>query len=120
MVVDVFMEGANNVGSVPFHLRYNPQVLEFVSPAQEGGLLSADGTNTIFLAPDTGGGEIVVGLSRLGGGTGASGTGTLARFQFQALAAGDAGFAFTGASVMDPQAQKMPASFSAVPVKVEP
>jgi general secretion pathway protein D len=120
VVVDVFMEGADNVGSFPFHLRYNPQVLEFQAPAQEGGLMSADGTNTVFLAPDTGGGEIVVGLSRLGGGSGASGTGTLARFQFQAIGAGNAGFAFTGASVMDPQAQKMPASFSAVPVRVEP
>jgi general secretion pathway protein D len=102
VVVNVVMEGASNVGSVPFHLRYNPQVLQFVPPAVEGPLLQADGTSTVFLAPDTGGGgEIVVGLSRLGGGTGAR-------------------FAFTGASVKDPQAHNLPASFSVVSVRVDP
>jgi general secretion pathway protein D len=121
VVVDVFMENAENVGSVPFHLRYNPQVLQFVPPAEEGGLLRADGSSTVFLAPDTGGGgEIVVGLSRLGGGTGASGSGSLARFQFLAVGDGDAGFAFTGASVKDPQARNLPASFSVVAIRVEP
>jgi len=121
VVVNVFMENANNVGSVPFHLRYNPLVLQFIPPAVEGTLLKADGTNTVFLAPDTGGGgEIVVGLSRLGGGAGASGSGSLATFQFLAAAEGDAGFAFTGASVKDPQARNLPASFSVVSVRVEP
>jgi general secretion pathway protein D len=121
VVVNVFMENANNVGSVPFHMRYNPLVLQFIPPAVEGTLLKADGTNTVFLAPDTGGGgEIVVGLSRLGGGNGASGSGSLATFQFLAVAEGDAGFAFTGASVKDPQARNLPASFSVVSVRVEP
>jgi hypothetical protein len=119
--VSVFMEGAANVGSVPFHLRYNPQVLQFVPPAVEGGFLRGDGTNTVFLAPDTGGGgEIVVGLSRLGGGSGATGAGVLATFRFEAVAPGNAGFAFTGASVKDPQARNLPASFLVVPVRVEP
>jgi hypothetical protein len=121
VAVNVFMESADNVGSVPFHLRYNPQVLQFIPPAVEGPFLQADGTNTVFLAPDTGGGgEIVVGLSRLGGGDGASGAGSLATFQFLAVAEGDAGFAFTGASVKDPQARNLPASFSVVGVRVEP
>jgi general secretion pathway protein D len=121
VVVDVFMENANDVGSVPFHLRYNSQVLQFIPPAEEGGLMRSDGANTVFLAPDTGGGgEIVVGLSRLGGGDGASGTGVLCRFQFIAVAQGDAGFAFTGASVKDPQARDLPAAFSVVSVRVDP
>jgi hypothetical protein len=121
VVVNIFMENATNVGSVPFHMRYNPLVLQFIPPAVEGTLLKADGTNTVFLAPDTGGGgEIVVGLSRLGGGNGASGSGSLATFQFLAVAEGDAGFAFTGASVKDPQARNLPASFSVVSVRVEP
>ncbi len=104
---------------MPFHLRFNPQVLQFVPPALEGGFLNSDGTNTVFLASDTGG-EIVVGLSRLGGGQGATGTGNLASFQFLAIAEGDAGLAFTGASVKDPQAKNLPAAFSVVSVRVEP
>jgi hypothetical protein len=119
VALEVFMENGNNIGSVPFHLRFNPQVLQFVPPAAEGSFLRADGTNTVFLASDTGG-EVVVGLSRLGGGEGASGTGSLAAFQFLAIAEGDAGLAFTGASVKDPQAKNLPASFSVVSVRVEP
>ena len=83
--------------------------------------MSGDGTNTVFLASDTGGGgEIVVGLSRLGGGTGVTGAGAVARFTFQAIGEGDAGFAFTGSSVKDPQAQNLPSSFHVVSVKVQP
>jgi general secretion pathway protein D len=119
--VEVRIENAQNVGSVPFHLRYNRQVLEFIPPANQGPFLSSDGANTVFLANDaSGGGEIVVGLSRLGGGDGMSGSGTLATFQFQAINPGDTGFGWTGASVKDPQARNIPASFLTAPVTVEP
>ncbi len=121
VTVEVRIENATNVGSVPFHLRYNRQVLEFVPPADQGPFLRSDGTNTVFLANDSGGGgEVVVGLSRLGGGDGMSGAGTLATFQFQAINPGDCGFGWTGASVKDPQARNVPASFLAAPVAVEP
>jgi general secretion pathway protein D len=121
VVVEVRIDNATNVGSVPFHLKYNRQVLEFVPPAVQGPFLNADGANTVFLANDTGaGGEIVVGLSRLGSGEGMTGGGTLATFQFQAVNAGDCGFAWNGASVKDPQARNLPASFLTAPVAVEP
>jgi len=121
VIVEVRIDGATNVGSVPFHLKYNRAVLEFAPPAIQGPFLSADGTNTVFLANDVGGGgEIVVGLSRLGGAEGVTGSGTLATFQFQAIAGGDCGFAWTGAAVKDPQARNLPASFLTAPVSVEP
>jgi general secretion pathway protein D len=119
--VEVRIENATNVASVPFHLRYNRQVLEFVPPATQGPFLNSDGANSVFLATDSGGGgEVVVGLSRLGGGEGMSGAGTLATFQFQAINPGDAGFAWVGASVKDPQARNVPATFLLAPVVVEP
>jgi general secretion pathway protein D len=121
VTVEVRIENGSNVGSVPFHLRYNSQVLEFVPPAEQGPFLTSDGTNTVFLANDSaGGGEVVVGLSRLGGGDGVTGSGTLAVFQFQAINPGDCGFAWTGAAVKDPQARNLPASFLTAPVAVEP
>ena len=121
VVVEVRIDGGTNVGSVPFHLRYNRQVLEFIPPAVQGPFLASDGTNTVFLANDAGGGgEVVVGLSRLGAAEGVTGSGTLATFQFQAIAGGDAGFAWTGAAVKDPQARNLPASFLTAPVTVEP
>jgi len=121
ILVEARIEGATNVGSVPFHLRYNHQVLEFVPPAQQGNFLNSDGGNTVFLATDSpGGGEIVVGDSRLGAGEGMAGSGTLATFQFQAIAPGDCGLTWTAASVKDPQARNLPASFLSAPVAVEP
>jgi Cohesin domain. len=121
VTVEVRIENAANVGSVPFHLQFNRQVLEYVGPPIEGGFLSSDGTNTVFLAnPSQGGTSLVVGASRLGGATGADGAGVIATFQFQAVNPGDCGFAFTGASVKDPQARNLPANFLTAPVAVQP
>ncbi len=55
----------------------------------------------------------------MGGGEGVSGSGVLATFEFQAVNPGDAGFAFMGASVKDPRAQNLPASFVPVVVTVQ-
>jgi hypothetical protein len=121
VIVEVRVENGTNVGSVPFHIQYNRQVLEFVGPAAAGPFLSGDGTNIVFLAtPIQGGGDVVVGASRLGGGPGVSGSGTIGTFQFQAINPGDCGFAFTGASVKDPQARSLPASFITAPISVGP
>jgi general secretion pathway protein D len=120
VVVQVVIDSAKNVGSAPFHLRYNPGVLKYRAPGTEGPFLRGDGANTVFLSSDTGsGGEIVVGLSRMGAAEGASGAGTLAVFEFDAIAPGDCGFQFTGASVKDPQARNLPAAFQTAPVRVQ-
>ena len=84
-------------------------------------MMRSDGANTVFLAtPTGGGGELVVGLSRMGAGSGVTGTGSLATFRFQAIGAGDCGFNFTGAAVKDPQARNLPAAFHTAAVRVDP
>jgi general secretion pathway protein D len=121
VIIEVRIENGTNVGSVPFHLKYNKQALEWISPGVQGPFLGSDGGNTVFLAIDSpGGGEIVVGHSRLGGGEGMSGSGTLATFSFQAIAPGDSGLAWSAASVKDPQAKNLPASFLTAPITVAP
>src|SRR5262249_40208375 len=118
--VEIRVLGGQNVGSIPFHLRYNPAVLEYQGPGLEGDFLNRDGTATVFVAtPVAGGGEIVVGASRVGAATGASGAGTLATFTFVAKGPGAANFSFTGASVKDPNANNLPASFTLSPVTVQ-
>jgi general secretion pathway protein D len=110
--VQVVIENAQNVGSIPFHIRYNASALQYVR-AEEGQWLRSGGVNTIFLdSPSVGGGEVIVGYSRMGGGEGASGSGIVATFYFQAIAPGDANFMFTSASVKDPRARNLPASFA--------
>ena len=119
VIVQVLLQNGQNVGSVPYHLRFNPQVLQFQGPAEEGPLLTSDGTNTVFLGtPNATGSEVIVGHSRMGSGNGVTGSGLLATFRFLAIGSGDAGLAFTSASVKDPQARNLPAAFNAVAVQV--
>ena len=116
--VDIVLENGKNVGSAPFHLRYDRGIVEFVG-ASEGNVLNRDGQGTIFLAQDAqGGGEVVVGHSRLGSGTGVNGSGTLSRMQFLAMNPGNAGFVFSRSSLKNPQAQTIQAVFMAPPVLV--
>jgi general secretion pathway protein D len=118
--IEVVIDGARDVASIVFHLRYDSQVLAFAPPAVEGPFMGSDGANTVFLSSDTGsGGEIVVALSRLGAAEGASGAGTLAVLEFDAITPGDCGFQFTDASVRDPQARYLPSAFQTVEVRVE-
>jgi len=121
VVVQVVADNVSNLGSAPFHLRYDRSVLEFLPPGTEGALLGSDGSSTIFMASDSAaGGEVVVGLSRMGAGQGVSGSGVLATFEFIAVNPGDAGLTFVGAGLKDPRAQALPASFLSATVKVVP
>ena len=113
--VQVLIADATNVGSVPFHLSYDPKFLEFVPPAAEGGFLKSDGASTIFNAQASTTNEIFVALARVGVPTGASVSGSpklLCVFQFQALATGRTSLAFTEASVLDPAGKPLPADFA--------
>ena len=122
VMTSVVIQNATNVGTVSFHLNSNPEVLRYIG-SLEGTFMNSDGSNTIFLrAPTPLGDVIMVALSRLSGGPGASGAGVLATFEFLAVGSGDSGLAFTGANagVRDPQGQSLPAVFNAFPPQVVP
>jgi len=118
--VQVQLVGGQNVGSVPFHLRFNPAVLEFIPPGIEGDFLGQDRSQTMFVATEVQGqGEIVVGASRVGTPTGANGAGLLATFQFRAKAPGSSTLSFTGSMVRDPNANNLPSSFTTAIINVQ-
>jgi len=121
VTLEVAIENGKDVGSVPFHLHFDPAVLQFLPPGTEGPFLSADGTTTVFLADESSaGGELVVGMSRFGAPVGARGSGSLARFDFLSLGPGAVDFRFSAASVRDPRAEILPATFQAATVEVAP
>jgi hypothetical protein len=120
IVLEIVIDNARDVGSIAFHLAYDPQVLAFVPPGAEGPFMASDGADTVFLASAIGGGgEIVAGMSRIHAPDGVDGTGTLAVFEFNSIASGDCSFRFSGASVKDPQSRALPAAFNSAPVRVE-
>lgn len=121
VTLDVAIRDGRDVGSVPFHLHFDPSVVQFQPPATEGPYLGADGTLTVFLASESAaGGELVVGMSRLGAIHGAQGSGSLATVEFLTVGPGPCGFRFSAASVKDPQAQLLPATFNSAAVDVTP
>jgi len=100
------------VGSVPFHVAYDPNILQFLPPGTEGGFLKSDGASTIYNAQASTTNEVFVALARVGVPTGASGSGVLCTLQFQAKGQGTTTLTFAQASVLDPQGQPLPANFS--------
>ena len=124
--VTVKIQGARDVGSVPFTLHYDPAVLELLPTAsQEGGFLKRDRTATTFLVspgPASRPGTVLVGLSRLGGAQsskGAGGKGTLCRLTFRARIPGVSSLTFSKAAVMDPSANQLEATFRGTSIRVK-
>jgi general secretion pathway protein D len=113
MTIQVNISQATRVGSVPFHVAYDPKIVQFVS-GTEGGFLKQDGATTIFNAQASSMNEVFVALARVGVPTGAAGSGILCTFTFAALAPGNTTLTFTEASVLDPQGQPLPADFQGV------
>jgi hypothetical protein len=105
----VVISGASGVGSVPFHLEFDPDVLEFLGADQTSPFLSQDGTPVFVLATLSGNGrEIIVGLSRQGNRPGVDGQGTLIEMRFRARKSGTTSLNFSNLSVLDPSAQPLP------------
>jgi general secretion pathway protein D len=105
----VVISGASQVGSVPFHLGFDPQYLEFLGAAQDSPFLAQDGTPVFVLATVGGNGrEVIVGLSRQGSRPGIGGQGILIELKFRAKKSGTTALGFTDLSVLDPSAQPLP------------
>ncbi len=109
--MEIHIFAAHNVGSVPFHLVFNPGVLRFEA-GREGPFMSRDGRATAFFAaPTSSGDRVVVGLSRLGRGDGADGSGLLCTLDFEVTGSGPAGMTFQRAKVRNAENQIVPAFF---------
>ena len=116
--IRVDIADATDVGSVPFHVLYNPSVLRFES-GEEGPFLQGGGRQTAFFAaPTSDAKEVVVGLSRLGRGDGISGSGELCALHFTAIGPGNAGLGFAAAKVRDSENRIVPATFLPAAVTV--
>jgi general secretion pathway protein D len=107
--VAVTITGGENVGSVPFHVGFDPGMLKYVGSDQISPFLTQDGASVFVLATQADNKrEVIVGLSRQGRGPGANGNGRLVQLTFQPLKQGTTTLTFTDLSVLDPQAQPLP------------
>jgi general secretion pathway protein D len=107
--VSVVISSATGVSSVPFHVAFDSQFVEFVGAAGTSPFLSQDDTPVYVLATvGAGGREVIAGLSRQGSRPGVSGQGTLLEMTFRPKKPGTTTLSFSDLSVLDPQAQPLP------------
>src|SRR5439155_24646172 len=106
--------------SVPFHLRYDPQYLEFINASSGSPFLSQDGARPFVLATKSTN-EVIVGLSREGSRPGVSGQGELIALTFRATGekTGTTTLNFTDITVLDPSAQRLPFDKQGMTVNVQ-
>ena len=116
--VSVRLTGASNVTSLPFHLTFDPAILEFVSAA--AGPAIASGMQPILLASVSPArpGDLAVGLSLVESGGLLQGSGTVIRLQFRALAAGSSELGFSRASIRGRISEPLEAQFQNAAVDV--
>ncbi|MEE2776758.1 MAG: hypothetical protein VYE73_08355 [Acidobacteriota bacterium] len=90
--------------AIAFDLAMPTTVLELVSVGEGGFLDEMGAAPTSFQLVDDGAGRLVVGLTRLGGGGGVNGSGTLLMFEFARAAVGEGVFALVDTSALDRKA----------------
>ena len=118
LVAVVQITGAVSISSVPFHLRFDPSILEFVD-SQVGAALDRD-HEAILLAsvnPNRPG-DLAVGLSLVESSGLFSGSGDLLRLRFRAMAPGESTLEFVRATVRDATSQPLEARFETASIKV--
>jgi hypothetical protein len=118
VVVNVLLSGARGVTSLPFHLQFDPAVVEFVS-ATQGSALSGSLQPVLLASVNPARpGDLAVGLSFIDAGGAFDGSGTILSLQFRALASGVSPLAFDRASVRGPTSQPLQAQFQSASVRV--
>jgi general secretion pathway protein D len=85
--VPVVISNANDVGSVPLQIQYDPAKLALMNVGA-GDFLSRDGQAVALVHRDDGPGTITVNASRPPGAPGVSGAGVVCMLTFQAKASG--------------------------------
>ncbi|MCD4655171.1 hypothetical protein K8T06_14715, partial [bacterium] len=116
--IKVVIRNANNVGSVPFYIDYDPNVIEIIS-VREGAFMGSDGVPTAFMSSvNERRGRIIIGLSRIGAVGGISGSGDLVEIVFRGDKIGQSPLAFSHEAVLGPAAENIPAHFSGGTVDV--
>jgi hypothetical protein len=117
--VRVALAGGHEVTSVPFHIRFDPGILDYLG-ARTGPALLASLLQPILLAsvnPHRPG-DLAVGLSLAGSSGTYSGSGTLMLLEFRALAPGQTELLFENASVRGATGEPLAARIEGCSVEV--
>ncbi|HXU30628.1 MAG TPA: cohesin domain-containing protein [Thermoanaerobaculia bacterium] len=116
LFLDVRAATVQGLYGVSFDLKV-PALLRFTGRTQ-GTFLSAGGVQTSFQVIENPTGNLVIGLTRLGGAAGVDGSGLLMTLQFSASTAGTGAFEIQNGVAVDETGQRLSTSFAAGSVQV--
>lgn len=117
--VNVLLNGAQNVYSVPLQLTYDPHLLQVVN-VSNGTLLSQDGQIvTVTHREDDSTGTMQVTASRPPGASGVNGQGAVVTLTFMAKAAGQSALTIARGGAQDPAHQAMPVNGATAAVTIQ-
>jgi len=117
--VSVLLKEARGVTSVPFHVQFNPEVLQYVG-AQEGNLFTSSSLQPILMASDNPDrpGNLAVGLALVESSGLLNASGTLLVLEFRALGTGESNLTFDRASVRGATSREMPVHLANAAIQV--
>jgi hypothetical protein len=101
LILEIRANSVTDLYGVAFDLRYPSNLLQLVQ-ASSGPFLGSPNLQSV---PGSSSGLIVVGLSKLGAVSGASGSGVLMTLEFRAIAAGQGSFSFEQNSAVSSSGQ---------------
>ncbi len=117
--VNVLINGAQNVYSVPLQVSYDPKILQVVN-VSNGGLLSQDGQAVALVhRDDDSSGTLQITATRPPGAGGISGGGAVVTLTFLAKASGQSTLTISKGGALDPGMQRMPAAGAVGTVTVQ-
>jgi cohesin domain-containing protein len=119
LVVKVLLSEGGSISSVPFHLKFDPEVLQYVG-AHEGGLFRSTSLQPVLLASvnPSRPGDLAVGLSMIESSGLLSGSGGILEIEFRALQPGHSELLFDRASIRGATGEPLPVELIASRVTV--
>jgi general secretion pathway protein D len=115
--VNVLLNGAQNVHTVPLQLSYDPKLLQ-LDNVSNGTLLSQDG-QIVTVSHREDGGTMQVTATRPPGASGISGQGPVVTLTFMAKAAGQASLTIAKGGARDPAMQALPVAGASATVTIQ-
>jgi len=119
LIVKLTLIGGRDISSAPFHLSFNPEVLEFVA-AREGSAFRSTSLAPVLLAgvnPDRPG-DLAVGLSMIGSAGLLNTSGDLLDLEFRAVGKGESKLLLDRASLRGARGETLPVEFFSSSVNV--
>ena len=118
--VRVVLTGGQMITSVPFHLKFDPALLEFLG-ARTGSAFLSSSLEPLLLAsvnPERPG-DLAVGLALIGDSRSFTGSGSLVVLDFRATGRGRSDLTFESSSVRGATSEPLPAEFANTTIQID-